>query len=205
MTAAPRKKYSKRPAQRARSVHLIKEDQDSLVSLAAKRAAPALNWIKGLAALLVALTIIGGGVAGFWTYFQLPFWVSNHQLTVTVDKVRGDIGKKINETKDEVVSLSNKNTGEVKEDVNGVKKVVETLAKKNEQATIAFLEGQARFLFTQKNNYVATLGSIDAQLRDKPGDFFLIQRKAETQSAVEYLDREMAATQATLRRLRGQE
>lgn len=177
-----------------RTVHLSHADQASITSLMTKKLRP----LAGLAASFTAICAAAAAIWGAWTFLDGPKLVTDHGLKSTIETVKTDVGRKIDTTRVEVIDIGNKNTTEVKNDVNDVKKVLNALSRQSTTNNSQMLELQQRTLFVQKSNLQAQLSSIVAQLHDRPADAFLLQRKSEIEGIAAYVDREMATVQSQL-------
>lgn len=199
MAGPPAKRKSS--SRRVHDVHLVKRDQESLAKLFWNRVGkPLAQWCGGIAAVGAAVAVLYHGYG--WT--GAPALVTDHTLAASITAVKTEVGRQIVTTKDEVVTIGNRNTQEVKNDVNDLKKNLTDIAKDLGAMSLQSLENQQRTLFMQKSNLQAQLGQINAQLSTKHDDQFLLTRKAEVEGIVAYVDREMANVQEQLRRRRGQ-
>lgn len=161
--------------------------------------AKANRWKTPVAVAVGVIAIISGAVA-FYKWSGLPIFVDTSTLHETIGRVRTEVNETIGRTKVEVIDHSNKNTTEVKNDVGVVKKQIDTIAKKQDQAAVRALQLQERQLFLQRANLMNSVSSVDLQLRERPNDQFLVQRKAELEAIRGNIDREADAVRDQIRR-----
>jgi len=159
---------------------------------------------RGLFTFLVAFFGVVAGVVAFWKWGNLPTLVLDKTLHESVSLVESKLRRHVDDTKDQVIEHSNKNTGAVREDVSLLTKTLGLIAKKQDQAVIEQLTGQQRLLFVQRQNVLNSLSSLEVQLAAKPNDQFLTQRRHELESLKTNLDRENDAVADQLRRARTQ-
>lgn len=193
---AASKKRSSKASSRVHSVHLVRQDQESLAKLFWNRVG------KPLAQVCAGVAAIGAAIAAvyhFYGWTGAPSLVTDHALQASITAVKTEVGRQISTTKDEVITIGNKNTLEVKNDVNDVKKNLGDVIKSLGAMSVQSLETQQRTLFMQKTNLQAQLAQVNAQLTAKHDDQFLLQRKSEIEGIIAYVDREMAGVQDQLR------
>lgn len=157
------------------------------------------GWVPlftGLAALGAAILFIWNA----WTWLGLPKVVAESTFHDTLKVVETKLRGNINETKTEVIDHSNKNTNLVKEDVSKVSQQVGIIADQQRKAGVLALEIQERQLFLQRSNLLNSISSVELQLRERPNDQFLVQRKAELESFRLNVDRETEAVRDQIRR-----
>lgn len=195
MAAPKKRRQSPRSVQ---TVHIAHADQVSWSKLTAEHLGKMFGPIKTLAGYVTAIGIILVAGTAVWKYFDWPWLVNTHELNTTIGKVETKIGGQIVSTKTEVLDTTGKQTDEVKKDVGEVKKSLDAFARKNESSYLQMLEGQTRQLFRDKTQMSAQLGAIEVALREKPGDQFLLQRKAEIEAFLTFTDRESARVQDQL-------
>lgn len=157
------------------------------------------GWIP-LFAGIASLTAIAAFAYNYWP--RTAILVNEPTLQENLAKLQTDFSKKIGETKEVVIEHSNKNTAVVKEDVGKVAKQVESLITGQQRADVRALELQQRQLFLQRSNLLNSISSVELQLRERPNDQFLVQRKAELEAIKSNVDRETDSVNDQIRRAR---
>lgn len=159
------------------------------------------SWLPRLTLITATLATLAA-LYGAYRWLGLPIFVDTSTLHETVNSVETKLRSQIGETKIEVIGHTDKNTKEVKEDVGGVKKQIEIIARKQDQSAVTALELQARQLFLQRANLLNSISSVELQLQTRKNDVFLMQRKAELESIKGNIERESEAVNDQLRRAR---
>lgn len=129
-------------------------------------------WLPRFAFVSAFLAAVGALYAGYG-WLGLPKVVVESTLQEAVDKLRH----------------------EVREDISKI-------TRKQDQGTVTVLEMQVRQLFMQKTQIQSSLSSIESQLRERPGDTFLLERKSQLQIFDRNVDKESDALQDQLRKTR---
>lgn len=154
------------------------------------------GWVPlftGLAALSAAIVFVWNA----WTWLGLPKVVAESTFHDSLQRVQTDFSSKIGQTKEVVIEHSNKNTAAVKDDVSKI-------VKRLDIANIEALKDRVSRLFQQKTEKETSLSNIEGLLAQKNLDQSqrtnLIQRRAETNAAIKWLDNELTSVQARLQR-----
>lgn len=200
MAAALKRPNKRKPsAKRAPALtqHIVVDKANVTVSgLAYEKFKGWVPLFTGLAALGAAILFVWNA----WTWLGLPKVVAESTFHDTLKVVETKLRGNINETKTEVIDHSNKNTSLVKEDVSKVSQQVGIIADQQRKAGVLALEIQERQLFLQRSNLNNSISSVELQLRERPNDPFLTQRKAELESFLKNVDRETEAVRDQVRR-----
>lgn len=159
------------------------------------------SWIPRLAIVTGFIAFLAAGY-GAYRWLGLPILVDETKLHSSIQGAETKLRTQINETETKVIGHSDKNTKEVKDDVAVAKKILDSLARKQDQSAITALELQARQLFLQRSNLMNSISSVELQLADRPNDQFLKQRKAELEAIRTNIDRETETVSSDLRRAR---
>lgn len=197
--AAAHKRANRRTKRRPPAQHIVVDKaQVTVTGLAYEKFKGWIPLFTGLAALVA----IAGFAYNYWP--PAARIVNEPTLQENLTKLQTDFTKKIGETKDIVIDYSNKNTAVVKKDVNDVSSKVDVLTRSLEVATVETLKDRLSRLFQQKNEKIASLSNIDSLLGQKNMDAAqrqnLVQRRAETETTIKWLENEMTSVQARLQR-----
>lgn len=184
---------------RARAQHVVVDRANVTVTgLAYEKFKGWIPLFTGLAALGAVVTL----VVKYWP--SQATLINEPTLQENLTKLQTDFTKKIGETKDVVIDYSNKNTAVVKKDVGDVSIKVDALSRSLEVSTLETLKDRLSRLFQQKNEKIASLSNIDSLLGQKNMDAAqrqnLVQRRAETETTIKWLENEMTSVQARLQR-----
>jgi len=148
---------------------------------------PWKNIIIAAGSIAAALVAIATG----WSYFGFPKIITDHALTEQVTVIR----QKIDESKEDVTKLANKNKDEVQGDVTKVATKVDTLAQRQEKLTSTLLETQMTTLTTAKQRIQDQLVAVNSQITKSPNDPLLQSRKNDLTNYFSFLDDQLHRVQ----------